>query len=196
VRRETVKRRVGPALYQVMEPGDQIIAGVLVITGPSAAWDLFPALCAVFCGVLGSAGLFSSFSPPPIVAGLGIATVLLTLPLQLRRRPLFVAVTQRQLICYRMSKLGTEPSSLLFCAPLTAVRMTRLGGRMPHWASVRYTGPGADDQGLRFNINARWRKDLNDVMTAPQAGGAAVDGQPPGRPALQSGFPVGTDTAA
>ena len=196
MRKEIVKRRVGPALNQVMEPGDQIIAGALVITGPSAAWDLFPALCAVVCGVLGSAGLFSSFSPPPIVAGLGVATVLLPLPLQLRRRPLFVAVTQRQLICYRMSKLGTEPSGMLFCAPLAAVRMTRPGGRMPHWTSVRYTGPGVSGQGLRLNTSRRWRKDLSDVLAALQTGGAAVDGQPPGRPALLPGFPARTDTAA
>jgi hypothetical protein len=197
VRREIVKRRVGPALYQVMEPGDQIMAGALATTGPSAIWDLLLTLPVLAGTVASGVGLFGSFNPPQLIGPfLVFVPFLLAWPLQLRRKPVFIAVTQRQFICYRMSRLGNEPSSLLFSAPLAAVRMTSLRGRMPLWVSVRYSGPGADDHGLRLNTKSHWRKDLNKVMTALQAGGAAVDGPPTGRPALKPGFPVGTDTIA
>jgi hypothetical protein len=197
VRTEVVKRRVGPALYGVMEPGDQIMAGALAMTGPSPAWDGLLALPALVGGIAGAEGLFGSFSPPRLLGSVLVFVPFLTAwPLQLLRKPLFVAVTQRQIICYRMSKLGNEPSRLLFSAPLAAVRMTLLGGRVPNWRAVRYSGPGADVRGLRFNISRRWRKDLGELLVALQTGGAAVDGIPPTRPPLQPGFPVSTDTPA
>lgn len=192
MRREVLKRRVGPALYQVMEPGDEIMAGALAITGPSPAWDLLLGLSALAGVAAGAAGLFSSFSPPQLLGPvLVFVPFLFAWPLQLRRRPVFVAVTQRQFICCRMSRLGYEPSRLLFSAPLSAVRMTALGGRVPNWEAVRYSGPG-----LRFNVSRRWRRDLNEVLAALQVGGGAVDGMPPSRPPLQPGFLVGTDTPA
>jgi hypothetical protein len=197
VRREVLKRRVGPALYQVMEPGDQIVAGALAMTGPTPAWDLLFALPALIGGTIAAEGLFSSFGPPqPLGPIFVFVPFLFALPLQLSRKPVFVAVTQRQFICYRMSRFGNEPSDLLFRTPLEAVRMTRLGGRVPNWRAVRYSGPGAEGSSVRFNVSNRWRRDLDDVLTALQAGGAAVDGMPPSRPPLQPGFPVGTDTPA
>jgi hypothetical protein len=119
---------------------------------------------------------------------------LLAWALQFWRRPVFVAVTQQQ--CYAMSRFGNEPSRLLFSAPLEAVRVTNLGRRVPNWRAVKYCGPGVESQSLRFNSSRRWRKDLNEVLTALQVGGAAVDGTPPTRPSLQPGFPIGTDTPA
>jgi hypothetical protein len=197
VRRNIIKRRVGPALYQVMETSDQIMAGALAMTGPSPAWDLLLAFPALFGGTLAAEGLFSSFgAPQPLGPIFVFVPFLLALPLQLSRKQVFVAVTQRQLICYRMSRFGNEPSRLLFSTPLEAVRMTRLNGRVPNWRAVRYSGPGADGSGLRLNVSNRWRRDLNEVLAALQAGGAAVDGMPPSRPPLQPGFPVGTDTPA
>jgi hypothetical protein len=195
VRREVVKRRVGSALYQVMEPGDQIMAGALAMTGPTPAWDLLLALPALAGGAAAAANLFGGSSPPQLLAPvLVFVPFLFAWPLQLSRKPVFVAVTQRQLICYRMSRLGNEPFRLMFSTPLEAVRMTRLGGRMPNWRAVRYSGPGADGSGLRLNVSNRWRHDLDEVLAALQAGGAAVDGMPPSRPQLRPGFPVGTDT--
>jgi len=180
-----------------MEPGDQIMAGALAITGPSNAWDLLLALPALGAITAGAEGLFGSFSPPQQLGpGLVFTPFLLALPLQLRRKPVFVAVTQRQFICYRMSSLGNEPSRLLFSAPLAAVRVTFLPGRMPGWRAIRYDGPGADGRSLRFNVSGRWRRDLNEVLAALQAGGAAVDGMLMGWPPLQPGLPVGTDTPA
>jgi hypothetical protein len=197
VRRDIVKRRVGPALYQVMEPGDQIMAGALAITGPSTAWEVLLTLPALAGGVAGAANLSGNFSPPQLLGPvLVFVPLLIAWPLQFWRKPVFIAVTQRQFICYRMSRFGNEPSRLLFSAPLAAVRVTNLGSRMPNWGSVRYCGPGVDGRSLRLNGSRRWRKDLNEVLVALQVGGAAVDGIPPSRPPLQPGLPVGTDTPA
>jgi hypothetical protein len=197
VRSEIVKRRVGPALYEVMEPGDQIMAGTLAMTGPSPAWELLLALPALAGAVAGAANLFGNLSLPLLISPvLVFVPFLLAWPLQLSRRPVFVAITQRQFICYGLSRLGNEPSRLLFSTPLTAVRTTVLGGRMPNWKAVRYSGPGAEGRGLRFNVRGRWRRDLTDVLAALQAGGAAVHGAPPAQPALDPGLPVGTDTPA
>jgi hypothetical protein len=182
VRREAVKRRVGPALYQAMEPGDQIIAGTLAISGSAPAWDALAALPALAGGIAGGVNLFSNVSGPAFGADASISVIFgtfLMLLFQLRRGPVFLAVTQRQLICYRLARMDNEPTRLLFCAPLAAVRMTSLRRRMPFWRSVRYSGPGTGDRSLRFNVQGNWRKDLDEVLAALQAGGAAVEGAPP-----------------
>jgi hypothetical protein len=197
VRREIVKRRVGPALYQVTEPGDQIMAGTLATTGPSAIWDLLLGLPVLAGTVASATGLFGSFDPALLIGPfLVFVPFLLAWPLRLRRKPVFVAVTQRQFICYRMSRLGNEPSRLLFSAPPAAVRLRFVNSWMLNWESVRYSGPGAGGRGLRLNVRGPWRSDLHEALAALQAGGAAVDGPPPGRPTLKPGFPVGTDTPA
>src|SRR3984885_15919708 len=123
-----------------MEPGDQIIAGALAMTGPSRPWELLLALPALAGGLAGAAGLFSSLSPPQLLGPvLVFVPFLFAWPLQFRRKPVFVAVTQRQFICYGMSRFGHEPSRLLFSAPLAAVRVTNLGGWMPILRVVRYS---------------------------------------------------------
>ncbi len=198
MRRDIVKRRVGPALFEAMEPGDQFMAGALAMTGPSPAWEMLLTLPALAGGVAGAANLFGNFNPPQLLLGpvLIFVPFLIAWPLQLRRKPVFVAVTQRQFICYGMSRFGNEPSRLLFRAPLETVRVTNLGGRMPNWGAVRYSGAGIGGRSLRFNVRGRWRRDLNEVLAALQIGGAAIDGMPSSRPPLQPGFPVGTDTPA
>jgi hypothetical protein len=193
VRKEVVKRRVGPALYQAMEPGDEIIAGTWAMSGCSPAWDVLASVPSVVGGAVSSVSLFSTAGSPGLaLIGLGLSPFILV-PLQIGRRPLFVAVTQRQFICYRLSRFGNEPTRLLFCAPLASVRITSLESWAPRWRSVRYTGPGAGDRGLRLNVHGRWRKDLDEVLAALQAGGAAVEGIPRAvLPAADTGtFPGG-----
>jgi hypothetical protein len=172
VRRKTVKRTVGPALYGVMEPGDQIIAGTLAVTGPAPWLDM---LGSVLPLVSASVGLTTGSTPAPIWdLASGLLFTLFMLVIMFRRRPVFVAVTQRQLICYRLSRTNNEPQRLLFCAPLPAVRMTSLGRSVLRWRSIRYDGPGAEGRSLRLNVQGRWREDLDQVLAALHAQGASV----------------------
>jgi hypothetical protein len=175
IRRATIKLRVGPALYRVMKPGDQIVAGTSAMAGPAPWLDMIVAVPYVAFS-FASIGANPNFAVYCVGAG---GTWLWSMAMQFRRRPVFVAVTQRQLICYRLSRMASEPTRLMFCAPLAAVRMTSAGARAPRWRSIRYSGPGAESRGLRFNVLGRWRQDLDEVLTALRAGGAGVEGLPP-----------------
>jgi hypothetical protein len=171
VRRKTIKLRVAPALERVMEPGDRIIAGMSAMTGPAPLLDLAAGLPAV-------AVLFVSIGARTAATALwgALASWLLSTALQFSRRPVFVAVTEHQLICFRLSRIGSEPTRLLFCAPLIAVSMISVGRGVPRWRSVRYSGPGAEGPSLRLNVFGRWRRDLDEVLLALHAGGATVPG--------------------
>jgi hypothetical protein len=185
VRRKVIRQRVGPALYQVMEPGDEIMAGMLAMAG-------LPPLLDMIVGLPIATFSLASISTGGDMTGggIGFAGFLLTLSMQFLRRPVFVAVTQRQLICYRLARIGNEPVRLLFRAPLTMVRLTGNSRSALRWRSVRYSGPGAERGSLRLNVYGNWRQDLGEVMTALQLGGAAVEaghGQLPLPPAGHPG---------
>ena len=180
-RRTALKRKVGPALYRVMEPGDQIVAGTWAMAGPAPAWDALGALPAIAAGVIGALVLFGNLSGPWSSSAVGVdlgAISFFLFPLQFLRKPVFIAVTQRQLICYRLAMMGNDPTRLLFCAPLTAVRVTRAGRGAFRWRAVRYSGPGAEGRSLRLNVRGRWREDLDQVLAALQVGGAGVESVP------------------
>jgi hypothetical protein len=171
VRRSTVKRAVGPALYRVMEPGDQVIAGTWAMTGPTPWLDMLTVLPCVFA----VAAITTDVTLEPFRELVNLAP----LALLLWRRPVFVAVTQRQVICYRLSRMNNAPVRLLFCAPLLSTRVTYLGRSWPRWRSVRYDGPGAEGRSLRLNVAGRWRQDLDEVLAALQAQGGRVEGLSP-----------------
>jgi hypothetical protein len=175
VRRKTIKRTVGPALYQVMEPGDQIIAGTFASAGLGPWLDMAGFATSTVLLAVGFPGTAPGTSPEFLWY---LAPNLLPLVMVFMRKPVFVAVTQRQLICYRLSRMDNEPARPLFCAPLLAVRVTSLGRSMPGWRSVRYDGPGAEGRSLRLNVHGRWRRDLDEVLAALQAQGASVAPEP------------------
>lgn len=175
--RNKIKGRVGPALYSVMEPGDDIVAGMMTEAGPRPGLDMLAALVAIGIGMGGWFDLFGPGLSPSARAVLGIVSFaagpwpVITLVV---RKPVFVAVTQRELMCYRMSRFDHAPVRLLFRAPPACVRITG-SGRRGLWSSVRYSGPGARNRGLRLNIVWYWRQDLHEVLTALLLAGAAVD---------------------
>ena len=187
VRRNTIKREVGPALYKVMEPGDQIIAGTWAMAGPTPWLDTLVAVPFIAFSV---AGFTTGASPSPLW---GVTPSLVPLVLLVWRRPVFVAVTERQLICYRLSRMTNEPVRLMFCAPLLAVRVTSLGRSGPRSTSIRYDGPGAEKRSLRLNVIGRWRQDLDEVLAALHARGASVAG-PLHRPVPAGTMPLGGTT--
>lgn len=172
VRRSTIKREVGPALGKVMEPGDQIVAGTWAVAGPGPWLDM---LATVPFLAFGAFGITTGASP----GAWGFLPALLSVVLPFRRRPVFVAVTERQFICYRLSWMTNDPVRMLFRAPLLAVRVTGQGRRWPQQTSIRYDGPGAEERGLRLNVTGRWRRDLDEVLAALHARGASVAGPPP-----------------
>ena len=178
VRRSTIKLQVGPALYKIMEPGDQIIAGTSAMTGPGFWLDMLGAVAGVVAAVIGVrlAGIMTGPIPGLVVAG--AAPGLLSAVVSSCRKPVFVAVTQRQLICYRMSRMTNRPARMLFCAPLVAVRVTCLGRRTPLWRAIRYDGPGAEGRSMRLNVVWLWRHDLDEALAALHARGASVAGLP------------------
>jgi hypothetical protein len=176
VRRTTIKREVGPALDKVIEPGDQIIAGTWAMTGPGPWLDMLLMLPFLAFGVT---GITTGASP----GVWGSLPTLLSLILVFRRRPVFVAVTEHQLICYRLSRMTNDPDRLLFRAPLLAVRVTCPGRSWPRQTSIRYDGPGAEERGLRLNVTGSWRRDLDEVLAALHTRGASVAGLPPAQAA-------------
>jgi hypothetical protein len=176
VRRTTIKREVGPALGKVIEPGDQIVAGTWAMAGPGLWLDMLGILPFFAAGV---AGITAGASP----GVWGFLSALLSLISVFGRRPVFVAVTERQLICYRLSRMTNDPDRLLFRAPLLAVRVTCPGGSGPRRTSIRYDGPGAGERGLRLSVTGSWRRDLDEVLAALHARGASVAGLPPAQAA-------------
>ena len=177
VRRNTIKREVGPALDKVMEPGDQIIAGTWAMAGPGRWLDL---LAVVPFFAFSEVAFTTGASPSPLW---GVTPSLVPLVLLAWRRPVFVAVTERQLICYRLSRMTNEPVRLTFGAPLLAVRMTSLGRSVARSTSIRYDGPGAEGRSLRLTVTGRWRQDLDEVLAALHARGASVAGPLPAQAA-------------
>jgi hypothetical protein len=173
VRRKTIKREVGPALRAVLEPGDQIVAETWAITGPGPWLDVAGAVIVMaleFAGFKFGAGAFWG----------SLTLVCAPLALQLMRRSVFVAVTERELICYRLSRMTNDPDRLWFRAPLLTVRVTSLEPVVfSRWRSIRYDGPGADGRGLRLNVYGRWRRDLDDVLAVLHTQGASMAGLPP-----------------
>src|ERR1022692_2844060 len=182
---DAIRERAAPALQEAMEPGEKIIAGAAAGRGTS---PVVVALCVVGAGLfplivlLTNSGLTShKYWWLHLVDGL-----VFPLAAYFLQRPVFIAVTNRQFICYRLARLGHRPVRMGFAAPLTAVRISS-SRRVLKWRSFRYSSPGAPS--LRFHLNRSWRKDLGAMMTALQAAGclrrggsglSAADG--PGEP--------------
>jgi hypothetical protein len=79
----------------------------------------------------------------------------------------FVAVTRRQLICYRLKFGDGWPDRLLLAVPLAAGSFKRR-----RW-SVTYTGP--DGKVFRFSVLPSWTRDFAELATALKASRTAVE---------------------
>lgn len=146
------------------------------MSGCSPAWDVLAGAPGVASGAVSSVGLFSNSTASPGLAlvGLGLSP-LIQVPLQLVRRALFIAVNHGQFICCRLSRFGNEPTRLLFCA--LGVSQDDQPGERDAAVEIRpLQRSGAGDRDLRLNVYRHWRKDLDEVLAALQAGGAAVEG--------------------
>jgi hypothetical protein len=165
-----MRARVGPALSSVMEPDDVIVAGTCARTGPSWLWDVAAALGTFAAGVavvrlnwpLGQVHGYAAVSATLLTTVIFVAMPLL----QLLRKQVFVAVTRRQLIGYRLTLWG-YPDRLMFVVPLPTGSVTCKGG------SMRYTSP--DAKPVQLTTHWYWRRDLGEVAAALQASGTVVE---------------------
>ena len=142
------------------------------------AVDMLAALAAIGVGIADTFDLLGSGLTPGARTVLGIVSFTAWLApavAAMMRKPVFAAVTQRSLICYRLSRFGHDPVRLLFRAPPDAVHLTGSARRGRLWSAVRYRGPGASKRAVRLSIAWYWRQDLHQVLTALQFAGAAVD---------------------
>ncbi|HXW46618.1 MAG TPA: hypothetical protein VEL03_17645 [Streptosporangiaceae bacterium] len=166
------KRYVGPALHGVMEPGERIVAGACAMTG----WR-WRELC-VAIGLSGWAVLtvpvLGHLSPVGILL-LGLAPILLVpfYVLDTTRRRVFIAITDRQLICISLRRLLA--GRVRFHVPIGSFHIRRTVSR-GRYRSLTYVGPGAPVSGLRVTATGKSRRDMNDVVSALQAAGVLVDG--------------------
>jgi hypothetical protein len=185
--RKTVKHRVGPALHELLQPGDRIVAGFVAYPSISPNWDAlwaFPSLLI--------AGLVSwDIAHPPasgarnpteglvLIVGPQLVSMVLRL-IRVCRPPLFIAVSEQQFICYYLSRIGSEPVRPRFCTPLTATRLTRRPAWILPWRSVRFSGAGTGGKDIRLYIHWTWRQDLRELLAAVQAGGGFAETRQPG----------------
>jgi hypothetical protein len=179
-RKARVKQQVGPALYQVMMPGEKITGGVLGHTGLPPTVVMAAGLAGVVIAlaslviatislIRAARGLPTPFFPSGVFV---LLPIMLASQLGLRR-PEFLAVTGRQAICFRVSQAGT-PVKLLFAVPLTDVRVTayRPGGR---YASLRCEAPEPYAyRARRLAVHRLWQPDLDALIAALAATGSVA----------------------
>jgi hypothetical protein len=153
--RTAIKRRANAALFQIIDPDDQIVAGTWALTGPPVWLDLLHAV-----GLLKFVPLLGQFVPP----------VDLLVPVVGRRT--YVAVTRRRMIFIRLSWPKNKPRQVVLDVPVSAVRISgnRRGLALD---SVRYSGPG--DSHLGVSTPRHWRFDFDEVLAAMHVGGASID---------------------
>jgi hypothetical protein len=179
--RKSVKRHVGPALFQHMQPGDRIVGGFAGSRGISPNWE---SLCAylTLAIIVPRADYLARLhpgSPAHLAEGLALISgpVLVSLGLQLlrlRRAPLFIAVTEQQVICYELTRLDSFPVRLKFCAPLPAVRLIRGRSGGLRWRSLVVSAAGTEGREMRLYVERKWRRDVAEALAAVEVGGGAV----------------------
>ncbi len=170
-RRSAVKLRVGPALYSVMRPGEQIWAGVLAETEPRWRVRARQVLALAVVAVLGAAVLhraWPAFAEPTLV---GAALGMLGLG-SWQRRHVFLAVTDRQVIGIEMKNDG--PARVLFAAARDSARVSGSVAGLPGGAAITYRGPSVPANGMWLLASGRWRHDLDEVVASLRAGGSVV----------------------
>jgi hypothetical protein len=155
-----------------MEPDDVVVAGALTRTGPPVWFSqgilplMWSAPLALIAVSLPSGPHHEYVSAAVCLTGF-LLGIVQSLSLLLSKH-VFVAVTRRQFICYRLT-LSDVPRRLMFATPLPAGSVSRGRG------SLRYTGP--DGKSVRLSVPyfwRGWRQDLTEVADALQASGVMM----------------------
>jgi hypothetical protein len=177
------RRRVGPALFSVMAPGEQILAGALGWTGRWRGAEIVSGYVVLALYVtlvypfqmLGTIAVLSGVAARILLFAIAWACALVSL----RHRWIFLAVTDRQLIWVR-SPGSAQPWAWVH-APLDMIRLR--GGptsALLRSKSVTIRASGLPPEGLQFNAAGPWLADLDRFVAEMQAAGFRVGGYGPG----------------
>jgi hypothetical protein len=175
-RRSAVKARVGDWLSPQLEPADLILAGTSCRTGPSPWWESPLVACTAIVAVMnfipGLDGL--RFLANTQSSAIAVIAGLMSVTLQLRRRPAFVALTSREIIVVRTTGSGW-PVRVLSRAPVTSVQLAAgKAGRLERVLLLSEAGiPGKERQ---LRVDRRSFQDLNDLLATLVSAGALVQG--------------------
>ena len=171
--RALLKRRAAEALRHDLQPGERIVADSAVTSDPSR-WAA--AVLLTVAVALTAAGLVSLLSPPAAGPVFAIGLPVLGLGIQFLPRPMYVAVTDRRLICIRVSRLRSTPRRGAFAMPLADIRI--LNSRSSnHGASIQCEIPGGKP--ILLHVGRAGRKEFAEVETVLARSGAFAKLEPP-----------------
>jgi hypothetical protein len=161
-------------LQAELEPGEHIVADMAATSDPSL-WYLALLPVALAMVAAGLADLFGSQPVPRADRALSaLAALILGLAIQFAGRPVYVAVTDRRLVCRRMSRVRRGPEHAIFEVSLADLRVAsyRFG---KYQSFIRCQGPG--HQRIRLAVSRAGRGDFANfnVMLARSGAFASLD---------------------
>jgi hypothetical protein len=166
VNKVVLKQQADDGLRHHLQPGERIAASSAVSSDPSR-WGV-AVLLTVALG-LTAAGLVSLLGPVPASPVLAVALPVLGLGIQFLPRPMYVAVTDRRLICSRVARLRGKPRRPAFAVPLTDLRILNYRSGK-YGTSIRCEIPGRKP--LLLHVGRAGRKDFAEVEMALARSGA------------------------
>lgn len=152
------ERQAEEALGRDLQPGERIADGSLVTSGLSRRGSA--ALLAVWL-VLAAAGLEGLLGPlqaGPVTALASLSS--LGLGVWFLYRPMYAAVTDRRLICCRLSRLRGTPRRPALTVPLADLRIVNYRSGK-YGTSIRCEIPGRKP--MLLNVSRAGRKDFAEV---------------------------------
>jgi hypothetical protein len=171
------KRRQQEALSHELQAGEHVTASAAAMSDPSR---LAAAVVLAAAFALTAAGLASLLGPwlrpIPGSAVIGVALPVLGLGIAFLSRPVYVAVTNRRLICWRLSRARGTSRQPALAAPLADLRIVSYrAGR--HGTSIRCEIPG--HRPIRLDMRRAGCADFAEVDAALARSGAFTRLDPP-----------------
>jgi hypothetical protein len=120
VNKVALRQQAADRLRHDLQQGERIAVGSAVTSDPSR-WGAGVVL--VVALALIAAGLLSLLGPLPASPVIGLALPVLGLGVQFLPRPVYLVVTDRRLICSRVSRLRGTPGRRAFAVPLADLRI-------------------------------------------------------------------------
>jgi hypothetical protein len=175
VNRVTLNRRAEEALRHDLQPGERIAAGSAVASDPSrwGAAALLPVALALT--VAGLANLLGLLGPLPAGPFIALAPVL-GLGIQFLPRPMYVAVTDRRLICCRLSRLRVTLGRPVFAVPLAELRVVNYRSSR-YGTSIRCEIPGRKP--MLLHVSRARRRNFAELEMMLARSGAFAKLDPP-----------------